>query len=94
MAVEAIDGVRPETRRAIAAAVDQGGVVTATDLPYPGKRQVRERRSRARGSQQAAFECDGYETHTPLPTSLNQQQPTTVNNRARSATRTTWATAW
>jgi len=41
MAVEAIEGVRPEIRRAIAAAVDQGGVVTATDLPYPGKRQVR-----------------------------------------------------
>jgi len=41
MAVEAIEGVRPEIRRAIAEAVDKGGVVTSTDLPYPGKRQVR-----------------------------------------------------
>jgi len=49
MAVEAIDGVRPETRRAIAAAVDRGGVVTSTDLPYPGKRQVCER-ERERGN--------------------------------------------
>ena len=52
MAVEAIDGVRPEIRRAIDAALDDhdpqnpnqsGGVVTRTDLALPGKRQGKVR---------------------------------------------------